>query len=135
MTRILPALLALTPLAGPAAAAPTVAEMKNHRRVLIVASPSAGDARLAEQQRAVAGWRSGARDRDLSVVEVIGAQVDGAADPAPLLRRRWRLPPDEFQVVLVGKDGHEALRAGQPLAAAQMQRTIDAMPMRRAGHR
>ena len=134
MTRILPALLALTPLAGPAAAAPTVAEMKNHRRVLIVASPSAGDARLA-QQRAVAGWRSGARDRDLSVVEVIGAQVDGAADPAPLLRRRWRLPPDEFQVVLVGKDGHEALRAGQPLAAAQMQRTIDSMPMRRAGHR
>ena len=134
MTRILPALLALTPLAGPAAAAPTVAEMKNHRRVLIVASPSAGDARLA-QQRAVAGWRSGARDRDLSVVEVIGAQVDGAADPAPLLRRRWRLPPDEFQVVLVGKDGHEALRAGHPLAAAQMQRTIDSMPMRRAGHR
>ena len=146
MTRLFLALLALTPLAGPAAAAapsvaapsvaaPSVAAMTNHRRVLIVASPSAGDARLARQRRALAGWRGGARDRDVSVVEVIGDRVHGASDRARPLRRRWRLPPGDFQVVLVGKDGHEALRAGHPLAAARMQRTIDAMPMRRAGRR
>ena len=135
MTRLLPALLALTPLAGPAAAAPTVAAMTNHRRVLIVASPSADDARLARQRQALAGWRGGARERDLGVVEVIGDRVHGASDRARPLRRRWQLPPGDFQVVLVGKDGHEALRAGQPLAAARMQRTIDAMPMRRAGRR
>ncbi|WP_302480229.1 DUF4174 domain-containing protein [Sphingomonas bacterium] len=45
------------------------------------------------------------------------------------------MPPGDFQVVLVGKDGHEALRRRGPLPIAALQKTIDAMPMRRAGRR
>ena len=122
------------PVAG-AAAAPTVAAMKNHRRVLIVATPSFTDARLLQQRRALAGWRGGAAARDLSLVEVSRGQVRGAADPSQLIRRQWRLPPGEFQVVLVSKDGHEVLRSPRPVAARTLQRLIDAMPMRRAGQR
>ena len=131
------AVAALVMLATPVAASavPTITAMRSLRRVLIVATPTLADARLMQQRRALAGWQRGARDRDLSLVEVSGTHVIGAGDGATLLRRRWHLPPGEFQVVLVGKDGHEAFRARHPMTAAALQRTIDAMPMRRAGHR
>ena len=129
------ALLALAVPATGAVAAPTVAAMKNHRRVLIVATPSFTDARLLQQRRALAGWRRGAAARDVALVEVSRGQVRGAADPSTLIRRQWRLPPGDFQVVLVGKDGHEAFRSPHPVPARTLQRLIDAMPMRRAGQR
>jgi hypothetical protein len=125
-------LLALVP--SLAAAALTIDAMRGHRRVLLVASP-VSDPRLAQQRRVVAQWRRGARDRDVSLVEVSGDRVRGSADSAKLLRHQWRLPPGEFQAVLIGKDGHEVLRERHPLAARALQRTIDAMPMRRAGQR
>ena len=133
--RLLAMLLALAVPVAPAAAAPTVAAMKNQRRVLIVATPSFTDARLLQQRRALAGWRGGAAARDLSLVEVSRSQVRGADDTSRLIRRQWRLPPGQFQVVLVGKDGHEALRSPRPVSARTLQRLIDAMPMRRAGQR
>ena len=124
--------LAVPAMAG---AAPTIAAMRSHRRVLIVATPTLGDARFAQQRRALAGERRGARDRDVALVAVSGTRVIGADDHATLLRRRWHLPPGDFQVVLGGKDGREALRSLRPLPARALQRTIDAMPMRRAGQR
>jgi hypothetical protein len=126
--------LGIVPLAAPAAA-PTIAAMKDHRRVLILTAPSANDPRLVQQHRALAGWRRAARARDVSVVELVGDRVSGAADRARLLRRQWHLPPGSFQAVLIGKDGHEVLRSPRPIAARGLQRTIDAMPMRRAGRR
>jgi hypothetical protein len=103
--------------------------------VLIVATPSFTDPRLLQQRRALTGWRRGAADRDLTLVEVSRGQVRGAGDPSALIRRQWRLPPGDFQVVLVSKDGHEVLRSAHPLSARALQGTIDAMPMRRAGQR
>ena len=131
---MIPLLLAALPLLA-AAPAPTVRAMQHHRRVLVVAAPSPADPRLAEQRHALSGWQAGAAERDVSVVEVIGDQVRGAGDPAAALRRTWRLPARDFQVVLVGKDGHEALRRSAPLSAEALRATIDAMPMRRAGLR
>lgn len=118
-----------------ALAAATLASMQHHRRVLIVAAPSPADPALAEQRRELAGWRQGAAERDVSVVEVIGGRVSGASDPAAMLRQRYRLPADRFAVVLIGKDGHEADRSPKPYPARALEQTIDAMPMRRAGLR
>jgi hypothetical protein len=73
--------------------------------------------------------------RDVSVVELVGDAAAGAADPAAALRATWQLPSQRFTVLLVGKDGHEALRRSAPVTAADLARTIDAMPMRRAGQR
>ena len=136
MKRLLPlAALALAPPAPATATAVTIAAMKDSRRVLIVAAPKLADPRLWEQRRTLASWRHGGHARDLSIVEVVGGRVRGAADRSKVLRRQWHLPPGDFQVVLVGKDGHEALRSVHPVTAATLARTIDAMPMRRAGQR
>ena len=71
----------------------------------------------------------------MQVVEVIGDRVTGARDAASALRIRLQLPTKRFAVVLIGKDGHVALRSGEPVLAETLQGRIDAMPMRRAGQR
>ena len=122
-------------LAMAAASVPSVAEMKWQRRVLVVAAPSARDPALAAQRNALRGWQRGAEDRDVQVVEVIGDRVTGARDAASALRIRLQLPTKRFAVVLIGKDGHVALRSGEPVLAETLQGRIDAMTMRRAGQR
>lgn len=113
----------------------TVADMRHQRRVLIVAAPGAADARKTAQDAALAGMTRDLAYRDVTVVHLTGDTVKGAADSAASLRERWRLPKAAFGVVLVGKDGHAALRRSEPIDAATLVATIDAMPMRRAGQR
>ncbi|WP_010161019.1 DUF4174 domain-containing protein [Sphingomonas sp. PAMC 26617] len=118
-----------------AMASMTVTDMRHQRRVLIVAAPDMADARRVAQDAALAGMTKDLDDRDVTVVEVTGDTVKGAADSAASLRERWRLPKAAFGVVLVGKDGHAALRRSGPIDAAALFATIDGMPMRRAGQR
>lgn len=128
----------LAALALPSAAygdAPTMDAMRDHRRIVLIAAPGNGDPAAARQTAILAHWRKGADDRDISVVSVSGTEVTGAADDAATLRRRYRLEPARFQVLLIGKDGHVALRSVRPVSADRLQQTIDAMPMRRAGER
>lgn len=113
-------------------AAPTVAGMRWHRRVLVISAP-VHDPKAAEQRRILDGWHRQAADRDISVVEVTGAHVTGASDDAAVLRNHYRLDAERFAVLLIGKDGNVALRSARPVAAERLQATIDAMPMRRAG--
>lgn len=121
-------------LAVALAASPTVAQMKWERRVLIVAAPSPEDASLAEQRRILAGWKSNAAARDLTVIEIVGDQVRGAADTAAQIRHKYHLPA-AFTALLIGKDGGEKLRSAKPFPAAALEAKIDAMPMRKAGRR
>jgi len=113
----------------------SVGEMKGAARVLIVSAARADDPALAAQRNALDGWRRGAADRDVRVVEVVGERVTGASDSAAVLRRRYGMPAGSFNVALVGKDGHVARRESVPVLAKELQGTIDAMPMRRAGER
>jgi len=121
---------------GAAAAAmpTTVAQMRWHRRILLVTAPDAANPQLALQRRVLREWRGGG-DRDLSVVQLVGGAVEGAGDTATGLRRRFKLPPDRFAALLIGKDGGVKLRSAQPLSPDTLQDTIDAMPMRQAGQR
>ena len=121
-------------LAVALAASPTIAQMKWERRVLIVAAPFGEDVSLREQRGILADWKAKADARDLSIVEVLGDQVRGAADTAAQIRRKYRLPA-AFTAILIGKDGGEKLRSAKPFPAAALEATIDAMPMRRAGQR
>ena len=116
------------------AASPTVAQMKWERRVLIVSAPAADDPALVEQRRILAAWKTNAIARDLTIIEAVGDTVRGAGDRAAAIRRKYRLPAT-FTAILVGKDGGEKLRSAKPFAAAALEATIDAMPMRRAGQR
>ncbi len=109
--------------------------MKRHRRVLILAAPTATDPSFAKQRRELTAWRKEGEDRDVTIVEIVADRVSGATDTAVALRRRWHLPADHFTAILIGKDGNEAFRTIKPFAAAGLTQTIDAMPMRRAGRR
>ena len=133
-----PAMLTLVALGiGSAAnaAAPTVASLKEHRRIVLIATPNAQDPRAVIQRRVLDSWSKEAADRDISVVEVTDTGVTGAGDDAAALRKRYHLEPGRFEVLLIGKDGHVALRSARPVDAAILQHRIDAMPMRQAGDR
>ena len=109
----------------------TLAAMRWHHRILLVFAQT-GDPRLAAQRQLLSGEGAGVADRDLTIVEVVGPQVRGAADTAPALRDRYAVPGDGFAAILIGKDGGEKLRSGEPIATGRLFATIDAMPMRRS---
>ena len=116
--------------------APTsIAAMQWEKRVLLVSAHDANDPLLDDQRQIIARWKSAATERDLAVVEILGDKTMGASDTAAMLRQRYGLPAAGFAVVLIGKDGGAKLRGTQPISAAILERTIDAMPMRRDGRR
>jgi hypothetical protein len=109
----------------------SVAGMQFHNRVLLAFAPRLGDPRMAAQREAMARIGVQAASRDLVLVQVDPTRVIGAHDKADRLRRRFRVAPDAFTVLLIGKDGRPALTSSAPIDAARIVRTIDGMPMRR----
>lgn len=114
-----------------AAAPPSLSAMKWEKRVLLIAAPGEQDPLLQQQRRIMRRWTAAAAERDLAVVEIVGNDVTGASDTSASLRERFRLPRDGFSALLIGKDGGTKLRRTHPIAAADLEETIDAMPMRR----
>lgn len=108
------------------AAPDTLAAHRGASRILVVAAPSAQDPALAAQREALASARSGLKDRDLVVIEAVGASGEAAS-----LRRQLAVPEQAFRAVLIGKDGGVKLTSGEPLPPQRLFATIDAMPMRR----
>jgi hypothetical protein len=117
------------------ASEPSMSAMQGNRRVLLISSPCGESAPAEHQHRILTGWKREADDRDVTLVEVAGTSVVGASDAAWTLRMKYRLPAKGFQALLIGKDGHIALRSSRPISAQTLQGTIDAMPMRRDGKR
>jgi hypothetical protein len=48
------------------------------------------------------------------------------------MRHRFKVEPDEFLVILIGKDGGEKLNNRTPVTVVQLERLIDSMPMRKS---
>ena len=105
-------------------------------RILLIFAPSEQSPLYQQQQQA---WQSRTEDmqeRDLKLVEVlaIGAsRVDGqlmSAASADRLRNQFGVAPEDFAVILVGKDGTEKQRFSQPVDLSDIFSTIDTMPMR-----
>lgn len=95
-------------------------------RIVVISAPGPGDPRLARQRALLAAVPEGLRDRDLVVLEAVGASAGARG-----LRARLGLPDGAFRVVLVGKDGGAKRNAATPLPAETLFAAIDAMPMRR----
>ena len=104
---------------------------------MIIFAPSLGDHRLIDQRELNVHAIDGLQARDMVVFAVIGddhvnpeldrAPADGAAD----IRQRFGIARDRFAVVLVGKDGMEKYRSGQPVDLSFVFDIVDGMPMRR----
>jgi hypothetical protein len=106
-----------------------------HRIVLIFA-PSERSPAYQQQMQQWTADQDGIRDRDLKLVEVLGTG-ESRADGRPMqpasaerLRQQFGVGPEDFVVILVGKDGTEKQRSQSPVEPTMLFRTIDAMPMR-----
>lgn len=113
-----------TSLAPARAADDPLAGYRWRSRVVVALAPTRADPALAEQRRLFAGLGGAGRERDLALVAASDDTPEGAA-----LRRRFG--GRGFVALLVGKDGGEKLRSGEPLGRAALFPLIDAMPMRR----
>jgi hypothetical protein len=91
--------------------------------VLVVLAPSENDPQWKEQRAIDAAGAAGFSERDL-----IEAAELGAEGP---LHRKFGINVDDFQVLLIGKDGHVALQWAKPVGAEVLYSVIDRMPMRR----
>ena len=123
----------------------TLAALKDVHRVLLVFAPSDRDPRYVRQMQILEHHDAEMQERDLVLIPVVtesGPQITpetlrvirgrGMSDEEQLLaRQRFHLAPEAFAVVLLGKDGGEKLRVTAPVSMERLNRTIDAMPMRK----
>jgi hypothetical protein len=114
----------------------TLAGLRDRARPLLVFAPDAGDARLQEQLKAISDNAAEAADRDLVVVALPVAgepatETKLTPEDAAAARRRFHVKPDQFLVILIGKDGGEKLRSEKPIPLERLRTLIDAMPMRK----
>jgi hypothetical protein len=100
-------------------------------RVLVISAPSKLDRQYLEQAQILTHDPDGRKDRELEVIPLLG-EGEGMPFDVAAMRDRLSLPPDKFEVVLVGKDGTVVLRRHGPIALGDLFTRIDAMPMRRA---
>ena len=111
---------------------------QGRNRVLLIFVPSPEDARYTQQQERFFGHSNNMLDRDLISYYIFEDEdVSAPADPSALApesaartRDQYGVGEGEFAVVLIGKDGTEKERYGQPVAAETIFEAVDAMPMR-----
>ncbi|MDQ3290511.1 MAG: DUF4174 domain-containing protein [Bacteroidota bacterium] len=113
----------------------TQMDQGKHRFVLVFA-PDSQNEFLLEQDKMLRQAHLGLSERDLLVVQVVDNNVE--VNPhvkeefpsAASLRQTYKVSPNNFAVVLIGKDGTEKYRAAHAQAPAVLFEIIDAMPMR-----
>jgi hypothetical protein len=105
-------------------------------RLLIVFAPSENSPAYQRQMQLFQGQQAGFKERDLLLVELLTestSRVYGQAiDDTDVARARSRfnVAPQDFQVILVGKDGTAKRRESNPIQPEVIFNEIDAMPMR-----
>lgn len=127
------------------APAQALATFVDKNRILLVFAPTDQDPRLREQLNLLSHHAKDMKDRDLILITILSPSGETTppdtlrTPPRPVLsdaeqlsiRHRFRVPPAEFAAILLGKDGGEKLRSSTPVSCNGLNRTIDAMPMRR----
>jgi hypothetical protein len=114
-------------------------DLKTHQwknRLLLVFAPSANSPAYQRQMQLFEGRQADFKERDLLLVELLTQGTSSTAgkmlDQADVakLRARFRVAPQDFRVILVGKDGTAKRRDSNPIQPEIIFREIDAMPMR-----
>lgn len=103
-------------------------------RIVLIFTPS--ERSLAYQQQMEQWNVKGIRERDIKIVKVLGRE-SGQIDERRIsrasveqLRQQFKVAPEDFAIILVGKDGTEKQRSQTPVDPATIFQVIDAMPMR-----
>lgn len=114
--------------------------MQDHYRPLLVFAGS-NDPRVETQWATLVAAGTEVRERDMAVVLMTRSltkmhdgyrppQATFSATEEKLLRAKFEIKPNEFVVILVGKDGGEKSRWSQPVSWPVLRTLIDGMPMR-----
>ena len=106
-------------------------------RILLVFAPDPEDVDYVKVMDRVRQTKRDFDDRDMLMVEVVGVTVrvadslDVSPPAAEQLRVGFSVSVDDFQVLLIGKDGGVKARSGSPHVLPEIYALIDTMPMRR----
>ena len=109
-------------------------DYKWKNRLLLVFAPK--EDATYQQQMQLFKEQPGFDERDLFVVQLLAegtSRINNQPIDAQLatqIRERFNVAPQEFQVILVGKDGTSKRRDRSPVPPAVIFNSIDAMPMR-----
>lgn len=131
------------PTAGCPAQPNTIRAMRNCYRPLLVFAPAMNDPRMVQQFNLLKTQAADLKSRDVLYVPIV---PEGHNQPIPrsslhtaslsedelaAVRLHFKVEPEEFLVILIGKDGGEKLNSRAPVPVNQLKQLIDSMPMRK----
>ncbi len=113
----------------------------NNRVILLFEGEQDRSGMFAKQMSAILSQHRELEDRDIIFFQFTGNEGAGPgfgprtprifAEQMELLRQHYAVSPQEFTVILVGKDGSEKIRkTNQFLSMQELFTLIDGMPMR-----
>ena len=131
------------PSAGCPAQPNTLRAMRDCYRPLLVFAPSLDHPQLVNQFNLLKIRAVELKGRNVLYVPIV---PEGHNQPIPAskvptarlsedelaaMRHRFQVEPDEFLVILIGKDGEQKLNSRTPVPVDQLEKLIDSMPLRR----
>jgi Domain of unknown function (DUF4174) len=131
------------PSAGCPAQPNTLRAMRNCYRALLVFAPSLDNPPLVSEFNQLKVRAIELKSRSLLYVPIV---PEGHNQPIPAskvptarlsedelaaMRHRFKVEPNDFLVILIGKDGEEKLNSPTPVTVDQLEKLIDSMPMRK----
>lgn len=105
-------------------------------RLLLVFAPNENNPTYQKQMQLFQAQQADFSERDLLLVEILTEGTSRASgkviDEADVtkVRSRFQVSPQDFRVILVGKDGTQKRSDSKPVEAKVIFNEIDAMPMR-----
>lgn len=107
-------------------------------RVILVFDDYQTSEKGAQQLLEFMGQAAGIVDRDLIVLKVDQYSIKDAMtdeyifSESTAIRSAYKVPSDEFAILLVGKDGGVKLRSDKMVSSEEIFALIDGMPMRQS---
>lgn len=111
-------------------------------RLVLLYAPSAEHFQYRRQLKNLAGHTSGLAERDILILHATGKgepKIHSAQEhlhrlvkneTVPEIATKYDIPPTNFSILLIGKDGTKKLQRNRPVEAEAIFERIDSMPMR-----
>jgi len=125
----------LAPSSPTARTTTSLTALRDNSRPLLIFAPKANDFQLKIQLHYLLANPSAVTQRDIIAIAipitgVAPTHITLTSADAQSARQRFGVAPEDFLVILLGKDGGEKIRSNRPVTLEMLTEIIDAMPMR-----